>query len=97
MVKAFPPLDVRNEVIVCLAAMCWALWSSRNDVVFNRLNTNSFVQVILEGRTRSGTDLSYLKRKREREASKEGCRLLEVMVMEVFGQMAWRHQRRIAS
>jgi hypothetical protein len=75
--------------------MCWALWLSRNDVVFNRLNTNSFVQVISEGRTRLGTDLSYLKRKRE--ALKEGCRLLEVMVMEVFRQMAWRHQRRIAS
>jgi hypothetical protein len=75
--------------------MCWALWLSRNDVVFNRLNTNSFVQVISEGPTRSDTDLSYLKRKRE--ALKEGCRLLEVMVMEVFRQMAWRHQTRIAS
>jgi hypothetical protein len=31
------------------AALCWALWISRNDIVFNRSKPNSCLQVIFRG------------------------------------------------
>jgi hypothetical protein len=35
--------NVRNKVIVGLIAMCWALWLSRNDAIFNRTNMYKFL------------------------------------------------------
>ena len=43
-------------------ALGWAIWLSRNDVVFNRNTTNSFMQVIFKGWIKSW--LLLLKKKR---------------------------------
>jgi hypothetical protein len=34
---------------VGVAALCWAIWRCRNDVIFNELKTNSIMQVIFRG------------------------------------------------
>jgi hypothetical protein len=38
---------------------------------------------------------SQLSKEKERMQMKEGCLLLEVMVLEVFGKFGWRHHNRI--
>ena len=32
-----------------VAAMCWAIWRCRNDVIFKQMNYNSIMQVIFRG------------------------------------------------
>jgi len=34
-IKSFP-FELRNQILVGAAALCWAVWLSRNDVVFER-------------------------------------------------------------
>ena len=46
--KSFDP-KIRNQVIVGVAMMCRAIWLSRNDTIFNKAITNSFMQVIFRG------------------------------------------------
>lgn len=37
---------LRAHFLIGVAALCWAMWLCRNNVVFNRSKTNSFVQII---------------------------------------------------
>ena len=39
---------IRNLIWVGVAAMLWAIWRCRNDVVFNRIKSNSIMQVLGE-------------------------------------------------
>jgi hypothetical protein len=58
-------LKLKGQVLIGAAALCWALWLCRNDVVFQRSIPNSFAQVIFRGHFGSGVSRFYLKRKRE--------------------------------
>ena len=40
---------IRGSIWVGVAAMCWAIWRCRNDVIFNKIKCNSFMQVIFSG------------------------------------------------
>jgi len=40
--RSFPP-SLRNQIIMEVAAMCCPVWLSRNDAVFSRTMTNSFL------------------------------------------------------
>jgi len=46
--RGFTP-GVRCQLMVGIAAMCWALRLNRNDVVFQKTTANSFLQVIFRG------------------------------------------------
>ena len=39
----------KGLIWVGVAAMCWAIWRCRNDVIFNKMRTNSILQVIFRG------------------------------------------------
>jgi hypothetical protein len=39
----------RNRVVVGVAAFCWAIWISRNDIVFHKSHSLSILQVIFRG------------------------------------------------
>ena len=43
------PLKLRKQLLVQATVMCWDLWLSRNNAVFNRLLPNSYLQVIFRG------------------------------------------------
>ena len=40
---------IRGMIWVGVAAMCWAIWRCRNDVIFNKTKCNSLMQVIFRG------------------------------------------------
>jgi len=42
-------MKLREVIWVGVAAMCWAIWRCRNDVIFNKLKTNSIMQIIFRG------------------------------------------------
>jgi hypothetical protein len=39
----------RNIIWVGVTAFFWAIWICRNDVIFNKMKTNSILQVIFRG------------------------------------------------
>ena len=63
-IRRFTP-GLRNQIIVGIAAMCWALWLTRNDAVFQNLVSNSQLQVLFRGFTGSSNGPCCLKSKRE--------------------------------
>jgi exonuclease III len=40
---------IKPLIWVGLAALCWAIWRCRNDIIFKRMKTNSIMQVIFRG------------------------------------------------
>ncbi len=77
-----------------IAAICWALWLSRNDIVFNGYNHISFLQVIFKA-THWARLWSLLLKKVEGEKAQVKCRILEKRVMEFFSTFGWNFRRRI--
>jgi hypothetical protein len=41
---------IRALIWVGIAALCWALWETRNDIIFHKIKYNSILQVIFRGR-----------------------------------------------
>jgi len=64
-------------------ALCWAIWLTRNEVVFEKKRPNSYLQVIFRGTywTRSW---SILSKEEERTALSNCCLRLEAILMEFF-------------
>jgi len=58
------PMKLRKQFLVGVAAMCWAIWLSRNDLVFDRKHPNSYLQVIFRGAHWADPGLSFLRKKR---------------------------------
>jgi hypothetical protein len=92
-ISGFPP-EFRNQVLIGVAAMCWALWLCRNDVVFQRSKPNSCLQVIFRGAywIRSWAILS---KEEKREELLTGCRRLETAGLDLFGKHGWNVLRRL--
>lgn len=93
--KIFPP-KLKNQSLIGAAAICWALWLSRNDVVCQRLKANSFLQVFFRG-TYWIKIWPILSKEEERDCLKNGCQKLEITIMEVFSKAGWNFRKRIKS
>jgi hypothetical protein len=93
----------RNLVVIGVAALCWAIWISRNDLVFNKSQFVSILQVVFRGVfwIRSWAILS---KDDGRNSLKAGGLLLESVAMAIFyGAMAifygsgWNTLKRIVN
>jgi len=40
---------IRNLIWVGVAAVCWAIWRCRNDIIFHKVKYHSILQVIFRG------------------------------------------------
>jgi hypothetical protein len=87
-------LGIRCQIIVGMAAMCWAIWLNRNDAVFQRKVTNPYLQVIFRG-TYWIRQWFLLSKEEEGRLMKEGCKRLEGMMLQLFGSRFWNHQKRL--
>ena len=88
------PMKLRKQVLVGVAAMCWAIWLSRNDVVFNRKHPNSYMQVIFRG-AHWARSWSQLSKEEEKVCMMNNCRGIEGLVMELFAKRGWNFRRRL--
>jgi len=78
----------KSQILVGASAICWALWLTRNDVVFDKAIAPSYLQVIFKGMywTRYWT---LLQKEEDCHLMKAGCRTIETAVMEVFVRHGW--------
>jgi hypothetical protein len=83
----------KSQILMGASAICWALWLTRNEVVFDKTTTPSYLQVIFKGTywTRFWT----LLQKEDRQFIKEDCRTIETAAMEMFVRHGWRFSNRI--
>jgi hypothetical protein len=86
----------RNLVLIGLAAMCRALWISRNDLIFQKSQFKSILQVIFRG-TFWIRSCSVLSKEGGRAILKDGCHALEAMALEIFHKSGWNALKRIGN
>lgn len=85
---------LKRQMWVGIAAICWALWLTRNDMVFNDHNHISFLQVIFR-ETHWARLWSLLLKKDEGDKVQAKCSFREKRVMEFFSTFSWNFRRRI--
>jgi len=71
------------------AAICWSIWLTRNDTVFNNCKPKTFLQVLFRGTywLRSWALLRHTDDQRERLV--EACQLLESSALQLFASHGW--------
>jgi hypothetical protein len=77
----------KKLVLVGGAAICWTLWTNRNDVVFDNSSIKTYMQVLYRG---SYWLCYWTQLQMHEELAKEitnACRLVEATVMESFCPM----------
>jgi hypothetical protein len=86
----------RNCVLLGVADVCWAIWPSRNDVVFQRSKPNSCLQVIFRGAfwIRSW---SILTKEEKRSYLLLGSLFSEMTTLEIFSKFGWNMSRRLTN
>jgi hypothetical protein len=83
-------------VLIGVVVICWALWISRNDLVFQKSQYKSILQVIFRG-TFWIRSWFVLSKQDERTILKEGCRASEAVALEAFHKFGWNTLKRIGN
>ena len=78
-----------------ISAMCWVIWLSRNDVVFNKCQPKTFLQVLFRGMywLRHWAQLQHSEDQKERMI--QTCHLLEMSALYFFASHGWPFSLRI--
>ena len=86
---------LRYQAWVGACVTFWAIWLSRNDVVFNKAQVFSSLQVIFRA-THWIRFWALLQKEEGRPPIMSGCLALEVAAMECFASNGWLFSNRIA-
>jgi hypothetical protein len=86
---------LKAKIFVGASAMCWMIWLTRNNIVFNKAAAPSYLQVIFRG-TYWTRYWSLLQKEEDRQMIMMGCRSIETTAMEIFARYGWRFSNRIA-
>jgi hypothetical protein len=85
---------MKGLILVGTAALCWAIWRCRNDVIFMKIKTNSIMQVIFRG---SYWLRSWAQLQRDEQAKDTltlSSKKLEVIALEISNR-GWKHLYRL--
>jgi len=84
------------HLLTGLSAMCWVIWLSKNDIVFNKCQPKTFLQVLFRGTywLRHWTQLQRSEDQKERLI--RACRLLEMSALCFFTSHGWPFSLRIS-
>jgi hypothetical protein len=85
---------MKSQILVGASAICWALWLTRNNIVFDNVIAPPYLQVIFKAIywTRFW---SLLQKEEDRLSVKMGCRIIETAAMEVFARHGWNFSNKI--
>ena len=86
--------SIKYQALVGVAAICWAIWLSRNDYVFNNAKIHTLVQVIYR-RTHWIRSWAAFQKKGKSNLLKQACASLERVTMEIFAHNGWRFSNRL--
>jgi hypothetical protein len=84
----------KGHIRVGVCALLWAIWTVRNDVIFNRKSFPSFLQVIPLA-THWIHTWSYLQPEDVHQDMDIGCNRLATIARDLFNRCGWRSERRL--
>jgi hypothetical protein len=88
---------IKRQLLAGALAFCWAIWLSRNDVMFDKAPIKSFMYVLYMG-TYWLRFWSQLERNdQDKEMINLTCRKLETVAMEIYIDHRWRFSNRITA
>jgi hypothetical protein len=76
------------------AALCWAIWRCRNDVIFKKLKTNSIMQVIFRGAYWLRSWAHLQRDEQTKDALTLMSKKLEIIALEISNR-GWKHVFRL--
>jgi hypothetical protein len=78
-------LKTKNLIITGVSALCWAIWISRNNLVFDNAQSMTYLQVLFRG-THWLRLWAQLQRSEDPAANliRNACRRLETVAMQFF-------------
>ena len=86
---------LKRQLLVGASVVCWAIWLSRNDVVFDKSSTKTYLQVLYRG-THWLRFWAQLQRcDEDKEAVQKAYQTIEILVMQLFANHGWRFSNRI--
>ena len=88
---------LKRQLLVGAYALCWAIWLSRNDVVFDKSQTKTYMQVLYRDTHWLRFCAQLQRRDEDKEALQKACQTMEVLVMQFFANHGWRFSNRICS
>ena len=84
----------KSSIRIGMCAFIWAIWNCRNDIVFNKVGTTHFLQVVHRA-TYWIHMWSFLLKPDQRPLMDSGCSRLMAVVRAIFNQGGWQHAKRI--
>jgi hypothetical protein len=87
----------KHKIRVGVSALCWSIWRTRNDIIFNKQNGTNFLQVIRRA-AHWIQQWVFLLPLEHREGMVTGCNRMLVVAQDFFFQATgWRHTNRLAN
>ena len=76
----------KSLIYTGIAALCWAIWCSRIDTVFQKTKNQTSLQIIFMA-TYLTRACAILHKEEDREAIAAACRMLETVAIDFLQQM----------
>jgi hypothetical protein len=54
---------IKSQILIGASVICWVVWLTRNDIVFDKAIAPSYLQVIFRGLTELGPGPYYRRRR----------------------------------
>ena len=86
--------EIRNLIWVGVAAVCWAIWRCRNDIIFNNAKVNSILQVIFRGTYWLRFWAQLQRDEQAKNTLSVLSRNIEIIAMELV-KGGWKHNYRL--
>jgi hypothetical protein len=86
---------LKRQALAGASAFFWAIWLSRNEVVFDKSPTQSLLRFLFRGThwLRFWTPME--RHDQDKEALRMTCQKMETIAMEIFADHGWRFSNRI--
>jgi hypothetical protein len=88
-------LNTKNLIIIGVSVLCWAIWISRNDLVFNKVHMLTYMQVLFRGTHWLRLWAQLQKSEEAADLLRKACRHLESVAMQFFAYQGWRFSNSI--
>lgn len=77
-------LKTKNLVITCVSALCWAIWISRNNLVFDKAQMMTYLQVLFRSTHWLRLWMQLQRSEDTADLIRNACRRLEMVAMQFF-------------
>jgi hypothetical protein len=84
-------------LLTVVAALIWALWTSRNDLVFDNSPTKTYMHVLFRGPYWLHQWAQLRRHEEDDKLLLKACGILETLVIQIFANFGWHSRNRIGS